>query len=270
MDEIESLEADYGVTSFNFYDDTLNQNPGYLSSLCDLILARKLTLRWQCNLRANPSVTKELMLKMKAAGCTGIWMGIESASPRILKLVKHASIDQMRQVIAWCDEIGLQRRLNYIVSFPGETLDEAERTVALAKELGEPFMVNPLVILPGTGVERIAREIGYLPKDFSWADRRPAVKYRVAGPGRMAILFIDKIPLHEVLRLLRKFQAARARPRRGRLRRFLASLQSPADLASLFSWSNALFVLAIIRMNLSRFTAPRKWRQTAGRPSPGS
>lgn len=247
--ELESLRDLYGVNSVNFADDTLNIDLKYLVALCDLMIVKKLDFKWQCNFRANDNVTKDVLIKMKQAGCTGIRMGVESGSPRILKQVKGITKEQVRKIVKWCEEIGLGRRLNFIINFPGEALEEAKSTVEFAKEFGEPLLVNPLVIYPGTQVEAIAKENGCLPKDFSWADPHPHLKYSLPGRITDIPMFVDKIPFNKVADLIFQIESERKKffSLSKRLKEVLRNIDSADDFFRLFSLSNFVYLMTYIK-----------------------
>jgi anaerobic magnesium-protoporphyrin IX monomethyl ester cyclase len=250
--ELELLKMQYGINTINISDDTLNIKKDYINGLCDKMIEKGLGFTWQCNLRANSNVTKDLLLKMKAAGCTGIRMGVESGSPDIQKRVKNIDLDFVREIVGWCDDLRLKRRLNYIVSFPDETLEDARKTIAIIKEFGEPFMVNPLVIFPGTQVEKVGRENGCLPPDFSWSNPRPRLKYSISVPGRSILpLFLDKIPFHKVCELILEAKAIRKRPSR-RTRDLFRRGFSVRWLFHLFSRANLIFAITAITFRIRR------------------
>lgn len=255
VEELESLKDLYDINSINFTDDTFNIDVKYLSSLCDLIMEKKLGFEWQCNFRANANATKDILIKMKAAGCTGIRMGVESGSPRILKEVKGITKEQARRIVKWCDEIGLDRRLNFILSFPGETLAEAKNTVEFIKEFGEPFLIAPLIILPGTQVEAIAKKNGCLPKDFSWADPHPRLKYSLPGRITNIPMFIDKIPFHKVADLIFQIESGRKKffSLSKRLKEVIKNINSVEDVLKLFSLSNFVYLLTYVKFRFLKF-----------------
>jgi len=52
--------------------------------MCDVIIGSKLDLFWKASVRPD-NLDKELLDKMKKAGCVYLQFGIESGSPAILK-----------------------------------------------------------------------------------------------------------------------------------------------------------------------------------------
>jgi len=254
MQELESLKRLYNVSAINFADDTFNINPSFLFSLCEAMIEKKLGFKWQCNFRANESATKDILIKMKEAGCTGIRMGVESGSPRILKQVKGITKEQVRKIVNWCEEIGLGRRLNFIINFPGETIQEAKQTVGFAKEFGEPYLVNPLVIYPGTYVEAVAKKNGCLPEGFSWADPKPNLKYVLPGRITDIPMFVDSIPFRQVTDLIFRIESERKVffSISKRIKEVFRSIHSVADLMKVFSAANFIYLLTYFKFRLFR------------------
>jgi len=252
MKELESLKQLYNVRAINFADDTFNINPKYLFSLCDAMIEKKLGFKWQCNFRANETATKELLIRMKEAGCTGIRMGVESGSSRILRQVKGITKEQVRKIVSWCKEIGLGRRLNFIINFPGETIKEAKQTVGFAKEFGEPYLVNPLVIYPGTYVEEVAKKNGCLPENFSWSDPKPHLKYVLPGRITDIPMFVDTIPFRQVTDLIFRIESERKVffSIFKRIKEVFRSIHSVSDLMKIFSVSNFIYLLTYFKFRL--------------------
>ena len=81
--EIELLSKRYGVRGISFEDDTLILNWRRIYEICDLFLRKNLRLMWTCNGRTN-LINKDLLDKMRRAGCVTIAYGIESGSQVLL------------------------------------------------------------------------------------------------------------------------------------------------------------------------------------------
>ncbi|MFQ6056370.1 MAG: B12-binding domain-containing radical SAM protein [Methanosarcinales archaeon] len=130
-------------------------------------------IAWFCEARVN-TINKNILEKMKNAGCTYIQVGVESGSPRILKKIKkNINIEQVKQVAQWSKEVGLRIRASFMFGLPEETYEDAMKTVQLIHELKKmdiDYGANATIIYPGTEVESFAREKGYLPPNFSWSE----------------------------------------------------------------------------------------------------
>jgi radical SAM superfamily enzyme YgiQ (UPF0313 family) len=81
-------------------------------------------------------VTKELLVKMRQAGCIAVWFGVESGSKKLLiSMGKGFSLTQTRRAFKWAKEAGLMTVAGVILGFPGETKESAWETIRFVKEL---------------------------------------------------------------------------------------------------------------------------------------
>jgi hypothetical protein len=144
-------------------------------------------------------VDRELLALMRDAGCFCVAFGVESGSQRIIdeSVGKRIRIEQVREVVSWCRELGLQYNPFMILSHPGETEDDAHRTMRFIREWqsdGAPVSLAIMHIYPGTRIETIAREKGIIPEGFSWTseDDSRRVPMLPAAQGHVPI-FLDKL-----------------------------------------------------------------------------
>lgn len=185
VDQIEFLYKEYGYKGFDFWDDTLTMVNEHAIAICNEIIKRKLDIVWYARARVN-TVNKELLQLMKKAGCIRISFGVESGSPRILKIIrKNITIEQVMNAVRWSSEVGMAVVTNFMVNLPEETIDDLQQTIGVMKELGEIKNSYPAygftVIYPGTELEIMAKQKGLMPKDFSWNSPYQSPKYKVAG-----------------------------------------------------------------------------------------
>jgi len=76
VDELEHLHKTYHATQFTFYDDAFTVDQARTEEICDEINRRGLKIKWDCETRVD-MVSKELLVKMRKAGCVGVWVGVE-------------------------------------------------------------------------------------------------------------------------------------------------------------------------------------------------
>ncbi|MFZ5559792.1 MAG: B12-binding domain-containing radical SAM protein [Patescibacteria group bacterium] len=254
--EIEWLIKEYGVRGIWFFDDTLTMNRERVRDICDLILERHLDISWYCEVRVD-TVDRELLKKMKEAGCYQVCFGVESGSQRVIDEIigKKITLEQVRKVARWCGELGLLIFPTFIVSHPTETFEEAQQTIALMRELKSyaqgDVTIGILKIYPGTRLEEYAKETGFLPSDFSWAaenDSRVILLPTVAGN---APLFIDKLSWEEINEILFEWRELSHYPLLKKIPGILKDIRSLADLKRLFialiSFIKYLFKKSFIR-----------------------
>jgi anaerobic magnesium-protoporphyrin IX monomethyl ester cyclase len=150
VEELELLRKNFGADHFTFYDDAFTVDKSRTEELCQEIINRKMKIRWNCETRVD-MVTKELLAKMKAAGCTDVWFGVESGSQRVLAAMdKGILIEQTVRAFKWAKEVGLMTVANVILGFPTETRETAWETVKFVESL-DPDDVGYYIATPYPG-----------------------------------------------------------------------------------------------------------------------
>jgi len=163
VDELEFLQKNYGAEQFTFYDDTFTVNQTRTAEICDEIIARKLKIEWDCETRVD-MVTKELLQKMKDAGCFAVWYGLESGSQRLLDAMgKGISLTQVMRAFKWTKEVGLMAVVGAILGLPNETKETVWETIKFVERLNPDdvgyYIATPY---PGTPMYDSVKEKGWL------------------------------------------------------------------------------------------------------------
>jgi anaerobic magnesium-protoporphyrin IX monomethyl ester cyclase len=151
IEHIEHLQSNYGISEISFYDDTFTASNKNVTELCQLILGKKIKLSWSCFARVD-TVTPELLLLMKKAGCHQIMFGFESTDEKILKIInKRINFSQFQNAITWTRAAKINIRGAFMLGNPGETEHSMEKTIRYAKNTGLKFAVfNITTPYPGT------------------------------------------------------------------------------------------------------------------------
>ena len=135
VEEIDYLMNQYGSKGIYFINDNFTIRKKETAEICELIRKSKLGIEWACDTRAD-LISRDLLGKMKEAGCKTIWFGVESGSPRILKkLNKGITLEQTAHAFKLCRETGIQIACSFILGVPGETVKDMEATLKFAKKL---------------------------------------------------------------------------------------------------------------------------------------
>lgn len=169
LEEIQSC-VDLGIQYIFFYDDLFTLQKSRVLELCDLINSSGLKVRWEARSRVD-TVSREILVAMKRAGCKRISFGVESGSPKVLKaLRKDISLEKTKQIFCWCHEIGLNTLADFMIGSPSETLEDIEMSVALIKLIKPTYVQFSVTVpYPGTDLYRTALERGIIKNDV-WAD----------------------------------------------------------------------------------------------------
>ncbi|MDW7761284.1 MAG: radical SAM protein [Acidobacteriota bacterium] len=118
-----------------FSDFTFEAKRKNAMELCRRMAEEKLDLSWTCSSRAN-TLDRELLIRMKRAGCHTILIGVESGNASLLKQYsKGVTKDDMRRAFSQCREIGIRTLGHFIIGLPGETEFTVQETIRFSKEL---------------------------------------------------------------------------------------------------------------------------------------
>lgn len=208
--ELEHLIEKYGTKAIFFYDDTFTMNKKRIFELCNLMIERGLDLNYICMARVD-ALDKPLLAKMKESGCYRIHYGVESGSQKILDSIvkKKIKLDQVKQVSKWLDELGIIQNAFFIVSFPEETQDDVNMTLAFMDGLGGEPSLSFLKVYPGTEIERIAKDKGVIPADFSWTKESSSAIFSIPAIQGNVPLFIDKLSWNDLTEIAIKWTEMR-------------------------------------------------------------
>jgi len=170
VDEMEAIAAAHG-NRFNFVDDTLTLNRVAILGICDEIIKRGSRFRWWGMTRAT-SLDDEMAARMRQAGCTDIFIGVEAGNERIRNEVvkKNVSDEAICNAVRICRRHGIQTKISLIIGFPTETKREINDTVAFGRRCKADLMgVRILVPFPGAALFDHAVKNNIVPADL--ADR---------------------------------------------------------------------------------------------------
>ncbi|NVN92870.1 MAG: radical SAM protein [Desulfuromonadales bacterium] len=184
VDEILFVRERYGLLYFSLRDDTFTADRARTISFCRLLIERRAHIVWNCQSRVN-SLDDELLVWMKRAGCECVQLGVESGSPRILKLLgKTITPDQVMRAAVAVRKIGINLSVYMISDVPGETDADRDASIALMRRIRpDDGYVSPLAYYPGTKLFYDAVANGRIGERVFQESRAPAV-YAVGRPGR--------------------------------------------------------------------------------------
>jgi anaerobic magnesium-protoporphyrin IX monomethyl ester cyclase len=166
------LVRDLGAAEIGVLDDSFNINRQRVLDICDLLIKEELTHKpWIMinGIRAN-LVDKELLGRMRQAGCIRSAFGVESGNQEILDSVigKQLTLEQVRAAFKAAKEVGMETIGFFMIGLPGETEVTMDETIRFAIEL-DPVVANFSMAtpFPGTEMSRIVKEKGrLLVKDY--------------------------------------------------------------------------------------------------------
>jgi anaerobic magnesium-protoporphyrin IX monomethyl ester cyclase len=135
LEEIDHLVNKYGSKGIYFVGDNFTVQKKRTIEICELIKKYKLDIEWVCDTRVD-LISRELLKKMKDAGCRTIWFGVESGSPPILeKMNKGITLQQAVHAFKLCKREGIHIACSFMLGIPGETVNDMKATLKFAKKL---------------------------------------------------------------------------------------------------------------------------------------
>jgi radical SAM superfamily enzyme YgiQ (UPF0313 family) len=155
LEEIKLLIEKFRVKEIQFFDSNCAHQHGPLRDVCRRIISDNIDVTWCApnGIRVD-SIDEELAALMKRSGCFQVNIGIESASPRILKNIRKAiSPAMVREKIVLLRKNGIEVVGFFMIGFPGETDSEIKQTISFARQL--PLTAASFSILsplPGTEI----------------------------------------------------------------------------------------------------------------------
>ena len=134
MLDVEYLHRKFGAKAIYFREDNFGADSRRLMEVCALMEENREVV-WTCELRADIGHREEVIDAMHRAGCLGIYVGAESGSPRMLRLMnKGITVDQTRAMCSHIKKRGMKVALSFVDNFPGETPADRTMTDQLIRE----------------------------------------------------------------------------------------------------------------------------------------
>jgi hypothetical protein len=141
--EIEHLVERFDVRDFYVIDDVFNASRRRAMRIFQRLTEARLGVRlyFVNGLRVDRCDT-EFVDRMVEAGTVWVTFGIESAHPRIARLIrKEVDLDQAREVIAYAQRSGIAVNIDTMFGFPTETAVEAQATLDWLAQLPQPSLL---------------------------------------------------------------------------------------------------------------------------------
>lgn len=151
--ELKLLKERYGYGAFMFFDDTMTVNRKRMEGICSLL--KELDIIYRCFIRSD-TVDRGILEAMKGSGCVEVGVGIESGSPRILKIVnKGETVERNMEAVKLCRAAGLRVKGFFIVGLPGENEESLRETIAFLEEADlDDLDVTVYTPYPGSAIYR--------------------------------------------------------------------------------------------------------------------
>ncbi len=132
------------VTCVHFIDDTFNVPRKRFKEILKMLIKSNYKFRWHSHCRCQ-FIDEEIAALMKESGCEGVFLGIESGSDFILRVMnKAASVAHYYKGVELLKKYGIITYGSFIIGFPGETHETVQETIKFIKESGIDFFRTQL------------------------------------------------------------------------------------------------------------------------------
>lgn len=131
LQDMREIEAEYGIRHFTLTHDMFTVDAKRVRAFCHHLIASGTGYRWSCSARTD-SVDEELLELMAAAGCNGVFFGVETGSERMQKIIdKHLDIRRAHEIIDVVERTGMTSTVSLIMGFPEETWEDLRDTIRM-------------------------------------------------------------------------------------------------------------------------------------------
>ncbi|MBI3058502.1 MAG: radical SAM protein [Deltaproteobacteria bacterium] len=167
---------EHGVTFYFFTDDNFARKKLWRETFEEIIKLRKegikISFMMQVDLARKP---KDFVRLAAEAGCTQVFIGMESVNPQNLKAEGKAQnkVEEYKKIIEEWHDAGIVVHTGYIIGLPFDTKEQVPRDIRYLMDVIQPdqssfFMLTPL---PGSHDHREMKKRGeWMDPDFNKRD----------------------------------------------------------------------------------------------------
>jgi radical SAM superfamily enzyme YgiQ (UPF0313 family) len=156
VDELEALSTQYPNPHVAFRDPLFTQNRDRCLAVCDEILARGLSLTFNCETRLD-ALDDRLVQLLRRAGLRAVTFGVETIDGKTLRSVGRRPIPEPHQkgIIDACHRLGITTVAYYVFGFLQDDWGTISATIEYSIALGTTFAQFKLLTpYPGTPMWR--------------------------------------------------------------------------------------------------------------------
>ncbi len=171
IEEMREVRSRYGTTYFTIKDDTFTVDRKRVKAFCSALRDSGMRVVWECNGNLK-TLDADMLATMKAAGCVGIKVGVETGSDRMHRIVnKGLTNDIVRDKIRLIKNAGLHVTCYFMMGIPGEGERDILETLAFAAEIKPDYIsMSTYEIFPGTALHTLGVERGEALHDMPFED----------------------------------------------------------------------------------------------------
>ena len=127
--ELRLLKEKYESNFFHFCDSSINSSCEYLEGLCKEFIDNRINIYWRTYAKVE-RLDREVLRKLKAAGCETLIFGIESGSDRVLRLMRKGfTSNQAQMILRDSAELGIKNSVCFMSGYHHEGEADIRHTV---------------------------------------------------------------------------------------------------------------------------------------------
>ena len=155
VSEMMQINEKYGNIKFAIQHDMFTSNKNGIKEFCKKVIETKKHFDWTCSSRIDV-LDKEMIILMKEANCTYMFVGIESGSPRMQKILhKNLDLESALDKLTFIKkETKIGITASFVYCFPDETIEDFKKTILLLENLYlvgiKNLQLHRFMPLPGT------------------------------------------------------------------------------------------------------------------------
>jgi anaerobic magnesium-protoporphyrin IX monomethyl ester cyclase len=168
IEEMKLIYNSYGAEIIYFEEDLFTFNRKRVLDFCSLMEKELPGRMWGAHSRVD-TLDIEMLTRMKQAGCTDLFFGVESGSQKILDFLgKGITVEKIENAFRLAKKVGIKTQMYLIIGVPGETHEDIEMTKRMIAKL-EPASIDIsfLTPIPGTEIYEMTKHLIDKDIDFS-------------------------------------------------------------------------------------------------------
>lgn len=154
VEDIRDIHDRFGFTTFAFEHDMFTMKRSQVEKTCALLKELDFPIKWRCSARVD-CIDEKLIDTMVDAGMESIFLGIETGSERMQKLInKNLKLETVMPKLTYIRDKGVKLTASFIYGFPDETRGDVNKTLNLMRQImalrDVTVQAHLCTFLPGT------------------------------------------------------------------------------------------------------------------------
>jgi radical SAM superfamily enzyme YgiQ (UPF0313 family) len=117
-----------GYRKFGLLHDIFTLDRNWVEHFCRQLIERDMRILWRCSSRLD-CLDEELISLMRQSGCQSIYLGIETGSKRLQKIIhKDLDLDRVFPTVSALKKAEIATTVSFITGFPEERKEDVQET----------------------------------------------------------------------------------------------------------------------------------------------